>query len=249
MRNRTRIRVDLWRVTGRAGRWYRPVALGLSVLILGFGVALFKVVLDGPFGSYWALDLAHYLDGARRFLDTGNPYLPSEVAAPFAYQPETFLHPPISLYLFLPFLVLPLPLWWAIPLGVTGWCIWSWRPAAWTWPFLAAAVAFPRFQGALILGNSDLWVLAGVAAGLRWGWPALVILAKPTLPFLMLAGAWRREWWIGLGALAAASLPAPWLWVDWVRVMANSPGDLGYSLYGLPYLVVPVVAWWARERA
>lgn len=38
------------------------------------------------------------------------------------------------------------------------------------------------------------------------------------------------------------------LWLDWIRVVLNSPGDLTYSLANVPYLLAPVVAWTGRVR-
>ena len=81
------------------------------------------------------------------------------------YGQETFLHPPIALYLFAPFTILPLALWWAIPLTAIGYCIVSWRPAMWSWPILALALAWPRFHGALLAGNP----IFGSALRSHWG--------------------------------------------------------------------------------
>ncbi len=233
---------------GPLERWGRPVAVGVSALILFAGALLFTAAATGRFGQYWGYDVGHYLDGARRFLDTGTPYLPNEVAGPFEYAPETFLHPPIALLLFVPFLWLPIILWWVIPLGTVAWCAWSWRPAYWAWPTMAFAVAYTRFHDALIVGNSDLWVWAGVAAGLRFGWPAIVVVVKPSLGPLVLAGARHRSWWLAAFVVLVASLPFWTLWVDWLRVVRNSPADFSYSLPNLPYLVMPIIWWAARRR-
>lgn len=229
------------------GRWYRPAMVGLSLLGLGLAAWLLAIELaGGPVD--WGLDFRHYLDGARRFLDTGSPYLPSDVAGSFRFSDETFLHPPISLYLFVPFLWLPAVLWWAIPLTVTGWCLWSWRPAPWTWPILALAAAWPRLHGAIAFGNTDMWVLAAVTAGLQFGWPALMIVIKPSLGFLVIAGIRHRSWWLGWIVVALLCVPFTALWGDWVRVVINSPGDLVYSIAPVPYLLAPVVAWVGRTR-
>src|SRR5215510_5930822 len=91
-----------------------PLALVLGLLAV-LGALTFAVKLDP------AVDITQYLNATRRWLDTGTPYLPQEVAAPFQFGTETFLHPPISLLLFAPFLVLPIALWWAIPIGVVLW--------------------------------------------------------------------------------------------------------------------------------
>lgn len=240
------LRTQLAPAGGIAGRWYRPLMLGLALVVLVWGCLLFYTAATGTFGGFWGVDLTHYLDGTRRWLDVGTPYLPSEVAAPFEYQPETFMHPPIALLLFLPFLWVPAFLWWAIPLAVAGACIWICRPAPWTWPLLAMAAAYPRFHDALIVGNSDLWVLGGVAAGLLLGWPALVIVIKPSLGFLVIAGVRHRSWWYGWIVVVLLCLPFGYLWVEWVQVVLNSPGDWTYSIWNVPYLMAPVVAWLGR---
>ena len=230
------------------GRWYRPAMVGLSLLALAWGALLFYTAATGTFGGYWGVDIGHYLDGTRRWLAVGTPYLPSEVAAPFDYQPQTFMHPPVALLLFLPFLYLPILAWWVIPLAITGAIVVACRPAPWTWPLIAMAVAYPRFHDALIVGNSDLWVLAGIAAGLRFGWPALVIVIKPSLGFFVLAGSRHRSWWLGWIGVAILCVPFGVLWIDWVHVVINSPGDFTYSLWNVPYLLAPVVAWLGRTR-
>jgi hypothetical protein len=228
-------------------RWYRPVLAGLTLLILGLGAWLITIELTaGPLD--WGLDFRHYLDGARRFVETGSPYVPAEVAAPFQFSDETFLHPPSSLYLLVPFIWLPALLWWAIPLILTASIIWSWRPAPWTWPVLAIAAAWPRLHGAIIYGNSDMWVLAAVTAGLEYGWPALLVLIKPSVGLLVFAGVRHRSWWLGWIVVAFLSIPMLALWSDWVHVVINSPGDPLYSVSMLPVYLAPVVAWLGRTR-
>jgi hypothetical protein len=229
-------------------RWGRPVAVGLTLALVAAGLVELRAAMSDVGLSIVGLDIGHYLDATRRWLDTGTPYLPNEVAGPFQFGPLTFLHPPVALYLFLPFLFLPVALWWAIPLSVVVWSIWSWRPAAWSWPIMVGALVFTRFHVPLIVGNTDLWVWAGVAAGLRFGWPALVVVVKPSLAPLMFAGARRAEWWLGAALVAVACLPFGSLWLDWLAVLRNSPFGLAYSVASLPWLAVPIVAWAARSR-
>ena len=248
MRNRTRVRVDLWPVTGRAGRWYRPIMFGLTVAIGAVAVAFLWATSNGAMGTSGArVDYTHYLDATRRWLDTGTPYLAAEAAGPFDYQPLTYLHPPIALLLFLPFLWLPAFLWWAIPLSIVGACVVSFRPAPWSWPILALLLCHPYLDYRIILGNSGLWIWAGIAAGLRFGWPALLVIAKPSLAPFVLVGARHRSWWIGAIIVAIACLPFGALWLDWFRVVVNSPGDWTYNLVDIPWLMVPVVAWLVRR--
>ncbi len=233
----------------RIRAWGRSLAVSLSLLILAVGaLTLWFEVIAPPFANTLAIDYGHYLAGTRRWLETGTPYLPQDVAAPFIPEPLTFLHPPIALLLFLPFLVLPAILWWAIPLGALAWCVWSWRPAAWTWPVMALMLAYPRTHVSLLVGNTDMWVWAATAAGLRFGWPALVIVIKPSLfPFLF-AGVRHRSWWVGWIVVALLCLPFGALWLDWFSVIRHMPSDLTYSFRNLPWLLLPVVAWFGRTR-
>jgi hypothetical protein len=245
----TLARQPLWRLGDR----YRPIlrrgAIALTVVMLGIGVALLYAVAASRPASFLGTDIHQYLRATERWLGSGTPYLASEVAGPFDYGHDTFLHPPIALLLFAPFLVLPLPLWWVIPLVAIGWSVWSWRPAWWCWPILALAVAWPRFHGALLVGNTDLWVCAGVALGLRFGWPALIAIAKPTLFPMLLAGIGHRSWWLGVVLAAALCVPFGMLWLDWIRVVENSPGNFTYGLPNMLWIGALVVAWKARDRS
>lgn len=230
-----------------AGRWYRPVAFGLSVLILVCGAALLAVFWP-PNAVHIGEDFVHYLDGVQRWWSTGSPYLPNEVAGTFDFEVDTFLHPPISIPFFALWLVLPAILWWAIPLGITGALVVAWRPAPWTWPLIAFGLGQPQFHQALLWGNSNLWVMAALGLGLVAGWPAAFIFIKPTLAFLALVGCRRRWWWVLTGALALACLPFGLLWIDWTRVVLNSPAEPDYSLRHLPWVAIPLIAWAGRTR-
>ena len=83
--------------------------------------------------------------------------------------------------------------------------------------------------------------------GLRFGWPALIVAAKPTLPFFLLIGANRRSWWIGLGVIALVGLGFGRLWLDWISVVIHAPGGVLYSIPNVPGLLMPVIAWLARR--
>lgn len=231
-----------------ADRWYRPAMAACTVVIATMGLTLLTVMVQGRMGGAIGRDLWHYLDGARRWLETGSPYLPAELAGSFQYGSHTFLHPPSTLLLFAPFLVLPAVLWWATPIAVVAWSLRSWRPAPWTWPLLAAPLLYVPFLVAVIVGNTDLWVAAGVAAGLRFGWPALV-LVKPSLAPFLLVGTWHRSWWLGLVVVLLAAIPFGSLWSDWLAVVDHSPGDWTYSLHSVPWLAILLVAWWSGRSA
>ncbi len=250
MTSASRLRVpgalqDRW---GLGTRFGGPIAVGLTALIATAAVALFVAAATGPVASLaWGHDFRHYLLATQRWLDTGSPYLPAEVAGPFDYEPLTFLHPPIALLLFAPFLVLPAALWWT-PLLAVGWCVVAWRPARWSWPLMAAILAFPRVHVAIVLGNTDIWVWAAVALGLRFGWPAVLVVIKPSLFPLMAVGARHRSFYPALVVAALLCLPFGTLWIDWLHVAANSPAGLLYSIQSLPWLLLPLLAYVARRR-
>ena len=224
------------------------MAVGLTFLLAVFGFVALGIAVAAADRQLVGLDIGHYLDATRRWLETGTPYLSSEVAGPYQISPRTFLHPPISVYLFAPFLVLPLILWWVIPIGIVAWCITSWRPADWTWPVMAALLVLSRFYIPLIVGNTDLWVWAAIAASLRFGWPAVLVVVKPSLFPFMFIGIRHRSWWLAALVVILLCLPFGTLWVDWISVIRHAPKDLGYSLPNVQWLLVPVIAWAARTR-
>ena len=217
------------------------------VLLAVFAVRLYASAI-GAFAGQWGGDLTgYYLPGVERWLATGSPFLPEQLAGPYEHGPGVFLHPPVALYLFTPFLVLPMALWWLIPLALTMGTLWVWRPRAWAVTGMAAMLAISR-MGPIIVGNTDIWILAFLAVGLYLGWPALLIFIKPSLGFLAFAGVRHRSWWYGLPVFALACLPFGALWFDWVTAVVNSPGDLGYSLLALPFMAIAVIGWLGRTR-
>jgi hypothetical protein len=128
-------------------RWRRSVAIAATVLVLLFTALEFEAVWRGQVSRGWiGGDLAVYLAVARRWVETGVLYWPSQLAGPYAnadaWLPDGVanLYPPPAVLLFVPFLVLPAILWWVIPLGVLISGVVYWKPAWWSWPFLAAAL-------------------------------------------------------------------------------------------------------------
>lgn len=230
---------------GLLGRFVYPITLGLCLLalteLIALGLGVTSIIIRD-----W--DRTHYMDAARRFVETGTPYLASEVQSRFDYQPLTFLHPPVALYLMVPFSYLPPVLWYAVPVGIVVISIWRWNPQPWSWPILALCLAWPRTPSMLIPGNTDMWVAAFVALGCRYGWPGLLAGIKPSLAPLALAGAWRRSWWLILPVALLAAVPFGGLWPDWLSVVRHAPGDLFYSVLALPMVTLPLIAFHARRR-
>jgi hypothetical protein len=237
---------------GLAQRWAKPVAAGLTVAILG--VALLELAANltyvlPPGDSFLGMDFLFYRDVAARWFDTGAYYLPHQLAGPYtATLMVDNLYPPPALLLFAPFLVLPAVLWWIIPIAVLGaflaWC----RPAPIAWPLLALVLVAQRTQTAFLFGNTDLWMAAAIAGGIRWGWPAALLVIKPTFLPLALVGVRRREFWMALAALAVVSIPMAALWGDYVQAMRNVTIDADYSVGSLPLVLAPAVVWLLRAR-
>jgi len=229
-------------------RLARALAIALTVVMLGFFAVELVVVYQGAVTREEAgADFAVHLAVAQRWLDTGVLYSPSQFA-PYtnvnAYLPGGVanLYPPPAVLLFVPFLVLPALLWWAIPLGVIAWGVWYWRPAWWSWPILAALMVPLPWASNLTTGNTTLWATAAIMLATRWPVAAIFLAIKPTIFPLALLFARSRAWWIGAAVAALAALPFGEQWFEWLRAAQNLQGSaLLYSVPSLPLLVWPLV--------
>jgi hypothetical protein len=219
--------------------------VGLSIVLLALAAYQLIETAATPWGQgLIGSDVSKgYLVGAQRFLDTGSPYTDQQIAGPWALDFHSFIHPPAALPLFVPFLVLPLPLWWAIPGLVTLLAIYRLRPAPWTWPLMAACLVWPRSTGAILAGNSDIWAMTAVAAGAVWGWPIVAIAIKPTFAPLALVAVRRRSAWIVGIAGVAVMLPLLPLWFDWLQVIGNARLGPAYSLLNLPLVLIGAIGY------
>jgi hypothetical protein len=198
------------------------------------------------------IDYETYVAFARRFLETGSQFLPYQLAGPFVNQPLVApelipsTYPPTAMALFVPFIWLPTALWWLIPLGALGWSLATWRPDVAAWPFIAACLVWPETTTLVIVGNSTMWVVALFALGLRFGWPAALIVIKPSLAFAAFAGVRARSFWFVLGGVLVASLVMLPEWVRFFLVIKNGSVPLTYSLGSIPAVLIPLIAWLAR---
>ena len=183
---------------GWASRFYRPTMFGLATVILGLAVYELVTTAVTPSGQELiAADVTQgYLAGAQRFVNTGSPYTAKQLAGPWVLGYHSFIHPPAALLLFVPFLFVPLPLWWILPIATTVWCVAWLRPLPWTWPLLAFCLIWPRSIGSLLAGNTDIWATAFVAAGAVWGWPVVALIIKPTFAPLAIVAVRRRSAWL-----------------------------------------------------
>jgi hypothetical protein len=231
-----------------SARWVATLTVvGVLWVLAAYGALLgWGRVAPADFGA----DQRFYVEVADRWIETGALY-PGQLDG--AYQLQLMrdnTYPPNALVLFVPFVVLPAILWWLVPAAIIGYGLWRWRPNAFGWALLALVVLWPRTVGAVLFGNTDLWMAALVTAGLLWGWPAVLLAVKPTLAPLALVGVGHRSWWVMSGvaaALVVATLP---LWLDYIAALRNARG-LGwdYSIGSLPLVLAPALAWLLRSRS
>lgn len=225
----------------RDGR--RLVFFALTVVILLLAAfRLYGTVTLPEWQPFFGTDLIHYELAVDRWLATGSPYPPDQVAAPFDYDQRTFLHPPISLPFFLVWKVVPWPLYWILPLGLLAFVVGSYRPRPWTWPLMALPLLLYPIGGMLISGNTDLWAWGIFAAGVKWGWPVVFLALKPSVALGALVGIRHRWTWIAGGLVLLACLPFGGLWIDWAKVMLNSPASLFYSAGNVWMFAIPLLA-------
>lgn len=230
-------------------RW---IALGLSASVFVLPLAFVLVTpdaLEEPFG----VDFVLYRDVAARWLAGGPYFEPYQLAGPYPIRAGDVLYPPVGLWLFVPFAVLPAviawPLWFGLPIGATAWALARLRPRPEVWPLVALCVAWPTTPLKTWTGNPVIWCVAALALGTLHRWPSVFVLLKPSLAAFALFGANRRSWWLALAGLVAMSIPFGGLWVDWVASLVNSRGGgLLYSALEVPMLLIPLVAWLGRTR-
>ena len=194
-------------------------------------------------------DFAFYLDGARAWMATGTPYSHEALAGPMVADVNSmpFIHPPIALPLFAAFTVLPGVLWWATPIAVLGISIFRWNPAGPAFYGAVLCAVYPRSIEVVVLGGSDMWVSAILAAGLALGWPLALLMIKPTAILFALPGIRRRSFWAGVLVVGLAAVPFGALWLEWVTVVRNVIGSAGYLLHSLPLFALPLLAWAGRR--
>jgi hypothetical protein len=221
---------------------------GILLVVAGYSAVFLATnpLFDGNRG----VDFAIYRDAAERWLGGGPFYYPEQLSEPYEVIQGHVLYPPPSLVLFVPFVFLPGLLWWAIPLATIAWRVYSLRPAMWSWPLLAAALAWPVTIELVFTGNPIIWVVACLALATRWPWVSALVVLKPSLFPFAFFGIRSRGWWLAIGALAIVSLAFLPLWPNWFAAIRNARGPssgLFYSHNDLPWMSIPLVALWARR--
>lgn len=228
----------------------RVAILVLTGVILVLAVFNAAVILPraAALGAAVGVDFHGHEAIARNWLATGQLYFPWQLAGPYHVSTETapVLYPPVILYLLVPFLVLPEPLWWLIPLVALAIVIVRLRPAPWTWPILAAIAWFPRTQEIVLYGNPSMWIAAFSAVGLVLPGVAVAVALKPSLGPFALIGVRHRSWWVAAAVALVACLPFAGLWGDYLTAIRNSDVSAFYSAPDLPLVLAPIVAWVGR---
>lgn len=220
----------------------------------GFGLwlAMWVALLSNreSFGRFYGQDISIYLDAARRWLDGGSFYNAYQLAGPYQVSFGDILYPPPSLVLFVPFTVIPAPLWWAVPIALVGAAVWRLRPAPWARVLIVACLWWPDTIFRIILGNPVLWVAAFIALGATRPFFAPFAMIKLTLAPAALLKAWRRSWWVGLAAFGVVSLLFLPMWPDYFTALRNLQveSSWGYSIRELPIVAIPWIAWLGRSR-
>lgn len=230
----------------------RRISLGLSAVVFVVPLA-FVLLIPDPLEQPFGVDFTLYRDVAARWLGGGPYFEPYQLSGPYEIRAGDVLYPPLGLWLFVPFALLPAvvaaAIWWAVPIAATAWSIARLRPRPETWPLLALCVAWPTTLLKTWTGNPVIWTMGGLALGTLYAWPSVLVLLKPSLAPFALFGANHRSWWVALGLLVIASLPFGALWLDWIATLANSRGGGPlYSALEVPMLLLPLIAWLGRTR-
>jgi len=233
----------------RNGIWLRLISATIVLVIAAIQIPTLLEIASRPnWNGYGGLDRDLYIGATSRWLASGSFFAPYQLAGPYAIHHGDVLYPPVALWLFVPFTILPAFLWWGVPLGVTAWVLWRLRPGPLVWPLLAAVLGWQPVQIHFISGNPGLWAMMFVALGTLYHWPSVFAFLKPSLGIFALFGSWHRRWWYGLIVFTLMSLPfGLQMWVDWSTAVLNSRGGgLLYSWQEAPMMLLPLLAWLAR---
>lgn len=233
-------------------RWTRVGwAVGGTVLVVAVATTL-EYAIRALDNGHIGVDYDLYMFATRRWLAGGPFYHPYQLVWP--YPPITsedqmpVLYPPTMLYLFAPFTYLPAILWWLLPIALTLIGLVRLRPHPAGWLGVVALAALPNTREPYLWGNPLMWFVATETWGLFLGWPAALVLLKPSLGPFALIGVTTRSWWAAIALMGALSLPFAAMWLDWVAAVRNAGVTPAYSVAQIPPMLIPLVAWIASPR-
>ena len=191
------------------------------------------------------VDYQIYMSAARRWLAGEGFFFPFQLAGPYVIAGGEVLYPPVVLWLLVPFSFLPAVLWWLVPVVLTLLAARAMRPRPWGVLVAAVVLVLPVAQEPILWGNPVIWLVPAVAWGLLVGWPAAVVLVKPTLAPFVLAGLTHpRSLLVGLAGLAILCLPfGIQAWLDWLTALGNSGLPATYSIRQAGLLLIPVALY------
>jgi hypothetical protein len=227
----------------RWDRAFRTVAIAGFVIAGVRALAYLSAIPDGAFS--FGADFRLYVDAASTWLATGQFYPAYELAGPYQVMGAgEVLYPPIMLWLFVPFTILPGFLWWITPIGLAGLAVYRMRPAWWGLALIAGLSVTHAVQGPFFWGTPAIWLLPAVAWGLSKGWPAVAVLIKPTLALFILSGLGHPKGLVcGMVAFGLLAVPFGTMWLEWLTAIRNSDLDPSYAVTQNALLVLPVIAW------
>ncbi len=225
----------------------------LAVTALGWAMAI--VTQPEWFARSFAVDFQICMDALARWWTTGEWYRARQLHGPYPIELGDVLYPPVLIYLLVPFRLLGPALWSLIPLVVIASSVVRCRPTPRAWLLIALCVAWPVTPAKFLFGNPVIWLTAAMALGMRYHWPAALVVIKPTVIPFALVGARHRSWWLMLVALALLSLPFLQDTLRYIPVLLDAMpnpvdgrGGPLYSLQEFPLLLIPVIAWLGRTR-
>jgi len=90
------------------------------------------------------------------------------------------MYPPVALWLFAPFTVLPAILWWQYP-PRDNQRVRALATRALGDRAVARRLVYPKYLALWFDGNPGMYVIAAIAAAAEWGTPASLALFKPSM--------------------------------------------------------------------
>jgi len=238
----------------RTSRILLLVVTGSLLLITAGWWISVPIFQSGWLERSFAVDYGIYMDAVDRWMADGTWYPDRQLHGPYTIELGDVLYPPVLLYLLLPFRYLGPYLWTVIPAAILAAIVIRHRPALWGWLLIAICLAWPVSIAKFIFANPVIWAAAAVALATLFRWPSALLVVKPTVIPFALIGIRDRRWWLCIAVLALLSVPFltdtlryPQVLLDAQTNPIDGRGGPLYSLQEYPLLLIPLLAWIARE--